>query len=95
LLIRETEKRIRALAARRCPERISQYGIKGVMKMIAIHKEEAEALRQKYGNEVGITIVNRHKKGGRKRYFVEETSRVLYFLERLRKKQAKRGTCSD
>ena len=64
--------------------------------MISITKDEAMALRAKYGNEIGITITNRHKKGGRKRYYTEETNRVFFFLERyrnkqLRKKQNKRG----
>jgi hypothetical protein len=52
--------------------------------MIEITKEESMALRAKYGNDIGITITNRHKKGGRKRYYTEETNRVLFFLERLR-----------
>ena len=55
--------------------------------MIAITRDEAIALREKYGDEVGITITNRHKKGGRKRYYTEETNRVFYFLERYRNKQ--------
>lgn len=64
--------------------------------MIAITRDEAIALREKYGDEVGITITNRHKKGGRKRYHTEETNRVFFFLERyrskqLRKTQKKRG----
>lgn len=65
--------------------------------MILITKDEAMALRTKFGDEVGITIANRHKKGGRKRYYVEETNRVFYFLERYRNKrlrqiQKKRGS---
>lgn len=63
--------------------------------MIAITKEEALALRKKYGDEVGITITNRQKKGNRKHYYTEETNRVMFFLERLRKKQMKRGARSD
>lgn len=55
--------------------------------MIAITRDEAIALREKYGDEVGITITNRRKKGGRKRYYTEETNRVFYFLERYRNKQ--------
>ena len=58
--------------------------------MILISKEEAESIRRKYGDQVHITIMNRHKKGGRKHYCVEETSRVLFFLERLRR-QGGRG----
>ena len=52
--------------------------------MILITKDEAMALRSKYGNDIGITITNRHKKNGRKRYYTEETKRVLFFLERYR-----------
>lgn len=59
--------------------------------MFAISKEEAMAIREKYGNEIHITITNRQKKGKRKRYYVEETQRVTFFLDRLKKKQAKRG----
>ena len=55
--------------------------------MIAITKEEAMALKAKYGDDVGVTITNRHKKGGRKRYYTEETNRVLFFLDRYRNKQ--------
>lgn len=65
--------------------------------MIQISKEEAMALRAKYGDDISITITNRHKKGGRKRYYTEDTGRVFYFLERLRlkklcKAQKKRGS---
>lgn len=65
--------------------------------MIAITRDEAMALRERYGDEVGITITNRQKKSGRKHYYTEETNRVLFFLERfrnkqLRKIQKKRGT---
>ena len=59
--------------------------------MISITKDEAMALRTKYGDEVGITITNRHKKGGRKRYYTEETNRVFYFLERYRNKQMRKN----
>ena len=66
--------------------------------MIQINKEEAMAIREKYGDNIGITITNRHKKGGRKRYYVEDTNRVHFFLEKYRGKQMrkvqqkKRGT---
>lgn len=63
--------------------------------MIEITQDEAMALRQKYGDEVNLMITSRQKKGNRKHYFVEETNRVLYFLERLKKKQTKRGARSD
>ena len=58
--------------------------------MIAITKDEAMALRERYKNDIGITITNRHKKGGRKRYYTEETNRVFYFLERYRSKQLRK-----
>lgn len=58
--------------------------------MISITRDEAMALRAKYGNEIGITITNRHKKGGRKRYYTEETNRVFFFLERYRNKQLRK-----
>lgn len=65
--------------------------------MITITQDEAMALRAKYGDDIGIMVTNRHKKGGRKRYYTEETNRVLFFLDRyrnkrLRKMQAKRGS---
>ena len=58
--------------------------------MIAITKDEAMALRAKYGDDIGITITKRHKKGGRKHYYTEETNRVFYFLERFRSKQLRK-----
>ena len=65
--------------------------------MIQITRDEAMAIRAKYGNEIGVTITNRHKKSGRKHYYTEATNRVLFFLERyrnkqLRKTQKKRGS---
>ena len=51
--------------------------------MIQITKEESMALRNKFGNDVCIAITNRHKRGGRKRYYTEETSRVRYFIDRI------------
>lgn len=63
--------------------------------MISVNKEEAMAIRAKYGSDIGITITGRGKKGARKRYYVEETNRVTFFLERFRKKQLKRGAHSD
>lgn len=59
--------------------------------MIQITRDEAMAIRAKYGNEVGVTITNRHKKGGRKRYYTEETNRVFFFLERFRNKQLRKN----
>ena len=58
--------------------------------MIAITTDEAMALRARYGDDIGITITNRHKKGGRKHYYTEETNRVFYFLERYRSKQLRK-----
>ena len=60
--------------------------------MIIISKEEAAAVRAKYGNEVHIAITNRTKKSNRKHYYVEETNKVLFFLERYRNKQARRNS---
>lgn len=57
--------------------------------MIQITKDEAMAIRAKYGDEIGITITNRNKKGGRKHYYTEDTSRVFFFLERFRNRQAR------
>lgn len=60
--------------------------------MVQITKEEAMALRAKYGNEIGIAITNKHKKGGRKRYYVEETNRTRFFLDRYRERQLRKAT---
>lgn len=59
--------------------------------MILITKEEARAIREKYGNEVCIATTNRKKKSRRKQHYVEETSRVMYFLGRLAKKNQKKA----
>lgn len=59
--------------------------------MIQITRDESMALRAKYGDDISITITNRHKKGGRKRYYTEETNRVFYFLERFRNKQLRKN----
>lgn len=63
--------------------------------MFVISKEEAVAIREKYGNDVHVSITNRQKRHGRKRYYVEETNRVIYFLRRLRSQNLKRGARSD
>ncbi len=55
--------------------------------MIQISKEEAMALRERYGSDVCIAITSRHKKGGRKKYYAEEARHVLFFIERMRNKQ--------
>ena len=54
--------------------------------MILITKEEAMALREKYCNTISITITGRQKNGNRKKYYVEESNRVLNFLDRRRRK---------
>lgn len=59
--------------------------------MIIITKDEAMALRAKYGDDANITITSRHKKGGRKKYYAAEEKRNLFFLERYRNKQARRN----
>lgn len=58
--------------------------------MINITKEEAMALRAKYGDGVSITITSRNKKNGRKKYYVSEERRNLFFLEKYREKQARK-----
>lgn len=55
--------------------------------MIQITKDEAMAIRERYGKDIGITIINKHKKHRRKRYCTEDTNRVRFFLERYRKEQ--------
>lgn len=55
--------------------------------MIIISKEEAMALRAKYGDDANITITNKNKRGGRKKYYMPEESRLLYFLDRFRNRQ--------
>lgn len=59
--------------------------------MFMITRDEAMALREKYGDDIGITITNRGKRGGRKKYYTEETHRVMYFLERFRNKQNRKS----
>ena len=60
--------------------------------MIIITKDEAMALRAKYGDDANITITSRHKKGGRKKYYAAEEKRNLFFLGRYRNKQARRNS---
>ena len=59
--------------------------------MVVITKEEAMAIRAKFGNEASITITNRHKRGGRKHYYLPEEGKFMYFLEKLRNKGLDRG----
>ena len=52
--------------------------------MIIINRDEAMALRAKYGDEARITITSRTKKGGRKKYYASEEHRNVAFIERYR-----------
>lgn len=51
--------------------------------MIMISKEEAMAVKERFGDDVTIAITNRQKRGGRKRYYAPEERRVLNFLDQL------------
>lgn len=55
--------------------------------MIQISKEEAMALRAKFGSDVGIAITSRNKKGNRKKYYAEEAYQVKLFLINYRNKR--------
>lgn len=61
--------------------------------MIEITQNESKLIRQKFPG-VHISIVNRHKKGKRKRYYMEEARAALLFVRKLRNagkaKEAKR-----
>lgn len=57
--------------------------------MIIITRDEAMALRAKYGDEARITITSRHKKGGRKKYYAAEERRNICFIERYRNSRRK------
>lgn len=52
--------------------------------MIQITKEESLALRKRLG-DVNIAITSKSKKGGRKKYYVEEVSRVMNALNQIRR----------
>lgn len=52
--------------------------------MISITKDEAMALRKKFGDDLAITVMNRQKRGGRKHYCTEESYRVMRVLNKLR-----------
>nr|DAG62803.1 MAG TPA: hypothetical protein [Caudoviricetes sp.] len=52
--------------------------------MISITKDEAMALRKKFGDDLAITVMNRYKRGGHKRYCTEESYRVMRVLNKLR-----------
>lgn len=58
--------------------------------MIIITKEEAMALRAKYGDDANITITSRNKKGGRKKYYAAEERRNLIFIEKYRNKESRK-----
>lgn len=60
--------------------------------MISVTKEEAMSLREKFGDSVGIAITNRHKKGGRKRYYAEESKEALMFLGKWEERPYRRPT---
>jgi len=54
--------------------------------MILISQDEAAALRRRFGDRISITITNKQKKGGRKKYYVEETDKVVGYLNWLKRK---------
>jgi hypothetical protein len=56
--------------------------------MIQITGEEAAAVRSKY-EDVCVVVASRTKNSRGKTYYVEEAPRVMFYLERLRKKQVK------
>lgn len=60
--------------------------------MIIITKDEAMALRAKYGEEAKITITSKHKKGGRKKYYAAEERRNILFIERYRERQLRKNS---
>lgn len=60
--------------------------------MIIISREEAMTMRAKFGDDANISITNRHKKGGRKKYYLPEEGKLMAFLNRLRNKQQKRNS---
>lgn len=52
-------------------------------RLIQISKEESLALRKRFP-ALSISIVNRQKKHGRKKYYVEESGFVLRALNKMR-----------
>lgn len=52
--------------------------------MVEITKDEAMAVRAKYGEEFKIAMTCRTKKGGRKKYYMPEERPLLYFIKRMR-----------
>lgn len=59
--------------------------------MILITKEEAEAIRAKYGSDANISITNRQKRGGRKKYYLPEEPRLIGFISRYRSRRERGG----
>ena len=57
--------------------------------MISITRDEAMALREEYGNDICIAITNRHKHGGRKKYYLAEERRFIYSLNKIRSRNLK------
>ena len=53
--------------------------------MILITKEECEILREKLGAGMPhVAITNRHKKGARKKRYIEENRKVMRLLKEIR-----------
>lgn len=52
--------------------------------MFIIHKEEAEALRNKYPNAF-ITICSKRKRSGGKTYWCAENAEYHRFIDKMRK----------
>lgn len=52
--------------------------------MIVITRDESLALRDKFGQEIRISITNRNKHGGRKKYYMPEEPHFVKYLEKLR-----------
>lgn len=52
--------------------------------MILISKTEAEYIRSHFPNAY-ITLINRQKKSRRKKYYVEESHKVMQYLMKNRK----------
>lgn len=52
--------------------------------MLVISKEEAEALRKEFGEGAGVAIVNRGKRGGRKKYYMTEDPALVIFIAKSR-----------
>ena len=53
--------------------------------MVKITKQEAALVREKYP-DVTIAVTNRTHNSKKKTYYVEESRKVMFFLERYRNK---------